>query len=160
MNLKEKILNVINSKCYIPKSSYAGRYGCANVLLGYPRGKLVEATNYRMDYLSYDRLANTFYTYTIAMNMDDLDTSKFHFIGNCNYLVITENLYYDYRESVYSILNNYPNIGLILYQEQDNTIKYLKHYKEIPIEDKVGEILKNCLLRKLFYKSNGLNEQI
>lgn len=132
--------------------SLAKRYGCAEVTVGFPTKKItVDNRKEIVDFLSYDKRADNLYCYEIKVSLEDLksDAAK-SFYGNYNYLVVTEELYDRHREEVYAAISD--KAGIIVCGVSTMSMRAAKTARKIEISNETRKVLKDSLLRSLFYK--------
>lgn len=152
-NETKSIEAILFQNLFAPNNpSLAKRYGCAEVTVGFPAKKItVDNRKEIVDFLSYDKRADNLYCYEIKVSLTDLksDAAK-SFYGNYNYLVVTEELYDRHREEVYAAIPD--KAGIIVCDTDTMSMRAAKTARKIEISDEAREILKDSLLRSLFYK--------
>jgi len=158
-NLTKKIENALLDRCFASNNHKLAKwYGCKEVTIGFPNDRILETDNI-VDFLAYDRNADNFYCFEIKVSVEDLNSDAvLSFVGNYNYLVISEDIWYKHRETLQNKLNNLEDVGLYIYE--NDKLKVLKNGKKKQITDKVKQTLKNSLIRSLFYKLDIANNFI
>lgn len=147
-----KIEQVLLEGCFAPNNpKLAKEYGIAEVTVGFQRNK---QGHERVDFLSYDARNDIFRCYEIKVSMNDFKSeAKMSWYGNYNYLVITQELFQEkplqwWRDEVPE------HVGIIVINTKSETKKAVKKATRLEITDEVREMLKDSLIRCLFYENN------
>lgn len=153
MKTKEtmEIENTLLNSCFAPNNpKLAKEYGKAEVTIGFQRDKMGHE---RVDFLSYDPIKDVFRCYEIKVSMSDFNSNaKKSWYGNYNYLVLSENLYN--KRTLEEWKNDIPDyVGIITIKKDCKKSKKPAKCLKISCEQK--EMLKNSLLRSLFYSDSA-----
>ena len=148
----------LSNSCFTDKNkSLANTYGCTEVEIGFPATRIEQHTKEFVDFLSYDRRANLFRCYEIKTSEQDLKSNaKLSFVGHLNYLVITKKMWIYHNTDVRYFTDIIENdkVGIIICDTENSTLSTAKRPTKIHISDKQHNILKDSLVRTLFYKYN------
>ena len=129
-----KIEQMLLEGCFAPNNpKLAKEYGIAEVTVGFQRDR---QGHERVDFLSYDARKDIFRCYEIKVSMN-----------------ITEELFSEkplewWNEQVPS------HVGIIVFNTKSETKKSVKKATKIDVTKEDCEILKNSLIRCLFYENN------
>lgn len=147
-----KIEQMLLEGCFAPNNpNLAKEYGIAEVTVGFQRDR---QGHERVDFLSYDARKNIFRCYEIKVSMNDFKSeAKKSWCGNYNYLAITEKLFGEkplewWNEHVPS------HVGIIVFNTKSETKRSVKKATKIDVTKKCYEMLKDSLIRCLFYENN------
>ena len=146
LNIERMLLE----SCFAPNNpKLAKDYGVAEVTVGFQRDR---QGHERVDFLSYDARKDIFKCYEIKVSMNDFNSdAKLSWYGNYNYLVMPKGLYEEKEPSWWANeVESYVGI-IIIGNDCKKTVKKPK-YVEISTEQK--DMLKNSLIRSLFYQNN------
>lgn len=148
------IEKVLLSSLFGANPKLAKEYGTTEVTVDFQRnGKKKEL----VDFISYDAKRNVFRCYEIKVSMQDLRSkAKKSWYGNYNYLVISRDLYR--KQSLTLWKEELPkDVGLIVIDPvtTDKATVLKAKFRDISDEDK--NMLKNSLLRTLFYQNQNNN---
>lgn len=147
-----KIEQVLLEGCFAPNNpKLAKEYGIAEVTVGFQRNK---QGHERVDFLSYDARNDIFRCYEIKVSMNDFKSeAKMSWYGNCNYLVITQELFQEKPLQWWK--DEVPEyVGIIVVNTKSETKKAVKKATRLEIIGEVREMLKDSLIRCLFYENN------
>lgn len=138
--------------CFAPNNkSLAKMYGCFEVTMGFAIKKIGGRKTEIVDFMAYNKDKEEFRCYEIKVSLSDLKSNcAKSFYGHYNYLVVTKTLY----EKASDVIHNYiPDFaGVIVYDEASRCLSTVKKpKKQTPSSDEVN-IMKDSLLRTLFYK--------
>ena len=149
----KRIEAILYKNCFASNNmSLAKRYGCAEVTVGFPTKRVTkEKRNEVVDFLSYDRKSDCFYCYEIKVSLPDLksDAAK-SFHGDFNYIVVTNELYDDHRDAICGAISD--NTGVIVCDISTMSMRIARPARGRKIPQETANILKDSLLRSLFYK--------
>ena len=128
-------------------------YGAKEVTLGFARDNRIRGKTEIVDFLSYDMKKDIYKCYEIKISMQDFKSdARKSWYGNYNYLVISKDLYS--QEKLDWWKKQIPKeIGIIVVNIESGRKENVKRssYQDIPDDNK--NILKNSLLRTLFYQN-------
>lgn len=146
------IEKMLLASCYGSNPKLAKEYGTIEVTLseyGITNGKEI------VDFLSYDSKTNIFRCFEIKVTMQDFRSdAKKSWYGNHNYLVLSSDLYE--KQSLEKWKQEIPtNVGIIVCNPATLYKEVVKKSKKIDISQKQQELLKNSLLRTLFYQNQN-----
>lgn len=147
-----KIEQILLAACYSPNNpSLAKEYGCEEVTVGFQRDKWGHE---RVDFLSYDARNDLFRCYEIKVSMSDFNSdAKKSWYGHYNYLVITKGLYNQKSPEWWK--GEVPaEVGIIVADIKTGEKRGVKRAVRVDISENQKDMLKNSLLRTLFYKKN------
>ena len=161
MKRKETLVieEILYKGLYGSNPRLAREYGAKEVTLGFARDNRIRGKTEIVDFLSYDMKKDIYKCYEIKISMQDFKSdARKSWYGNYNYLVISKDLYS--QEKLDWWKKQIPKeIGIIVVNIENGRKENVKRssYQDIPDDNK--NILKNSLLRTLFYqnmKSNTL----
>ena len=161
MKRKETLVieEILYKGLYGSNPRLAREYGAKEVTLGFARDNRIRGKTEIVDFLSYDMKKEIYKCYEIKISMQDFKSdARKSWYGNYNYLVISKDLYS--QEKLDWWKKQIPKeIGIIVVNIENGRKENVKRssYQDIPDDNK--NILKNSLLRTLFYqnmKSNTL----
>ena len=161
MKRKETLVieEILYKGLYGSNPRLAREYGAKEVTLGFARDNRIRGKTEIVDFLSYDMKKDIYKCYEIKISMQDFKSdARKSWYGNYNYLVISKDLYS--QEKLDWWKTQIPKeIGIIVVNIENGRKENVKRssYQDIPDDNK--NILKNSLLRTLFYqnmKSNTL----
>lgn len=127
--------------------SLAKRYGCSEVTIGFARSSIGKGDEV-VDFMGFEKDKQIFRCYEIKVSLSDLKSKcAKSFYGHYNYLVVPEWLYWDCGDiSVY--VPDY--VGIITFR--DDTLTSMKRAKKRELSAETVGILKDSLIRSMFYK--------
>lgn len=135
--------------------SLAKAYGALEVTVGFQNQRLTPRDAGSsgievVDFMSYDRNTDTVRCYEVKVTASDLKSKcALSFYGHLNYLVIPAALAEELGDSVKEYIPD--SAGIIVYDAP--TLKTVKSPKRVPLDQTTVDILKNSLIRSLFYKA-------
>lgn len=147
----EKML--LNS-CFGSNPKLAREYGTNEVTIDFQRngnGREI------VDFLSYDPKKDIFRCYEIKVTMADFHSkAKKSWYGNYNYLVISSDLYTE--QSLEQWEKEVPkHVGIIVINTSTLEKETVKKSRRCDIDTKINIMLKDSLLRTLFYQNQNDN---
>lgn len=155
MKRKETLVieEVLYKGLYGSNPRLAREYGAKEVTLGFARDNRIRGKTEIVDFLSYDMKNDIYKCYEIKISMQDFKSdARKSWYGNYNYLVISKDLYS--QEKLDWWKKQIPKeIGIIVVNIESGRKENVKRssYQDIPDDNK--NILKNSLLRTLFYQN-------
>lgn len=155
MKRKETLVieEVLYKGLYGSNPRLAREYGAKEVTLGFARDNRIRGKTEIVDFLSYDMKKDIYKCYEIKISMQDFKSdARKSWYGNYNYLVISKDLYS--QEKLDWWKKQIPKeIGIIVVNIESGRKENVKRssYQDIPDDNK--NILKNSLLRTLFYQN-------
>lgn len=148
----------LSNSCFANKNkSLANTYGCTEVKIGFASDKIEGHNKEFVDFMSYDRKADIFRCYEIKTSEQDLKSNaKLSFVGHLNYLVITKKMwiYHGTDTRYFTDIIGDDRVGIIVCDTDAGTLSTAKKPTKIYLSDKNYNILKDSLVRTLFYKYN------
>lgn len=140
---------LINSCFSSNNKSLAKMYGCLEVRIGFPSKALSKKEEY-VDFLTFEKTKQIFRCYEIKTSFSDLKSkASKSFYGNYNYLVISEDLYKEVGNKIYDYVPEF--VGLMVYKDKSfYSVRKAKRQNVLP---ETADILKDSLIRSLFYKA-------
>lgn len=148
----------LSNSCFTDNNkSLATVYGCTEVEIGFPTTRVEEHNKEFVDFMSYDRRANLFRCYEIKTSEQNLKSdAKLSFVGHLNYLVITKKMwvYHGTDTRYFTDIIGDDRVGIIVCDTDASTLSTAKKPTKIYLSDKNYNILKDSLVRTLFYKYN------
>ena len=155
MKRKETLVieEILYKGLYGSNPRLAREYGAKEVTLGFARDNRIRGKTEIVDFLSYDMKKDIYKCYEIKISMQDFKSdARKSWYGNYNYLVISKDLYS--QEILDWWKKQIPKeIGIIVVNIESGRKENVKRssYQDIPDDNK--NILKNSLLRTLFYQN-------
>ena len=155
MKRKETLVieEILYKGLYGSNPRLAREYGAKEVTLGFARDNRIRGKTEIVDFLSYDMKKDIYKCYEIKISMQDFKSdARKSWYGNYNYLVISKDLYS--QEKLDWWKKQIPKeIGIIVVNIERGRKENVKRssYQDIPDDNK--NILKNSLLRTLFYQN-------
>lgn len=153
-----RVEECLSNSCFTDNNkSLATVYGCTEVEVGFPATRIEGHNKEFVDFMSYDRKADIFRCYEIKTSEQDLKSdAKLSFVGHLNYLVITKKMwiYHNMDVRYFTDIIEDDRVGIIICDTENSTITTVKRPTKIHISDKQHNILKDSLVRTLFYKYN------
>lgn len=155
MKRKETLVieEILYKGLYGSNPRLAREYGAKEVTLGFARDNRIRGKTEIVDFLSYDMKKDIYKCYEIKISMQDFKSdARKSWYGNYNYLVISKDLYS--QEKLDWWKKQIPKeIGIIVVNIESGRKENVKRssYQDIPDDNK--NILKNSLLRTLFYQN-------
>ena len=155
MKRKETLVieEILYKGLYGSNPRLAREYGAKEVTLGFARDNRIRGKTEIVDFLSYDMKKDIYKCYEIKISMQDFKSdARKSWYGNYNYLVISKDLYS--QEKLDWWKKQIPKeIGIIVVNIENGRKENVKRssYQDIPDDNK--NILKNSLLRTLFYQN-------
>lgn len=147
-----KIEQMLLEACFAPNNpKLAKEYGIAEVTVGFQRDR---QGHERVDFLSYDARKDIFRCYEIKVSINDFKSdAKLSWYGNYNYLVLTQEVFQEkplqwWKDEVPE------HVGIIVINTKSETKKAVKKAVKLEITNEVREMLKDSLIRCLFYENN------
>lgn len=138
--------------------SLAKMYGCPEVKIGFPSKKITEEKQF-VDFMAYDKTEELVRCYEIKTSMSDLKSNcTFSFVGHLNYLVITRDMWFaaNCNSKYFTDIVGRTDIGIILCYtnpgDDMGTLSTAKIPTKVNVPNDVTNILKESLIRSLFYK--------
>lgn len=170
MKTKETLLieQVLYASLFGDNPSLAKEFGTTEVKIGFGK-ELREhrVKNEYVDFMSYDIRKDIFRCYEVKVSMSDFKSkANLSWYGNYNYLVLSNELYY--QQSLKDWENTIPeNVGIIVVylgiaeasSDLRNAKETVKRPKFVEVEFEMKQTLKNSLLRSLFYQNNKLKKK-
>lgn len=155
----KKIENILLRCCFGSNPKIAKEYGTTEVTIGFQRDGMGKEI---VDFISYNPTKNIFRCYEIKISMSDYRSkAKKSWYGDYNYLVLSSELYE--KQS----LNKWkeelpPYVGILVIDPDINEKQCVKKPQKIEINDAMKNILKDSLIRTLFYQKKetigGIND--
>lgn len=146
-----KIETILLQNCFAPNNpSLAKSYASPEVTIGFQRD---HKGHERVDFLSYDPKEQIFKCYEIKVSMSDFKSNaKLSWYGHYNYLVITKELFLEkplqwWRDEVPEY------VGIIVVDTKNEAKKSIKKATKGNISLERYEMLKDSLIRTLFYSN-------
>lgn len=155
MKRKETLVieEILYKGLYGSNPRLAREYGAKEVTLGFARDNRIRGKTEIVDFLSYDMKKDIYKCYEIKISMQDFKSdARKSWYGNYNYLVISKDLYSQEKPDWWK--KQIPKeIGIIVVNIESGRKENVKRsfYQDIPDDNK--NILKNSLLRTLFYQN-------
>lgn len=148
------IEKVLQQSLFGSNPKLAKEYGTTEVTIshyGMTGGKEI------VDFMSYDVDKDTFRCYEIKVTMQDFHSSaKKSWYGNYNYLVLSEELYKE--KSLNWWISEIPTgVGIIIVNTATTEKRTVVNPKKKSIPDEYKTVLRNSLLRTLFYQNQNDN---
>lgn len=145
------IESVLMDACFGEHPSLAKKYGAIEVKIGFPRN--YGGTGEYVDFITYDPRADMFDCYEIKVSMSDFNSkAKKSWHGHRNYLVISHGLYAERtKEEWCKMVPEHVGIQVINTNTIGKTI--IKKAKIVDVSDDMRTILKDSMLRSLFYQN-------
>ena len=148
------IEKVLQNSLFGTNPKLAKEYGTAEVTLsqlGITNGKEI------VDFMSYDTNKDTFRCYEIKVTMTDFHSkAKKSWYGNYNYLVLSEDLYSE-KPLSWWITQIEEGIGIIVINTSTTEKQTVVKSKKKDITDDTKILLRNSLIRTLFYQNQNKN---
>lgn len=152
-----KIEKLLSENLFSSNPSLAKRYGTTEVRIGFDRNSHHKES---VDFLSYDPKANEYYCYEIKVSMADYrSNSKKTWLGDYNYLVLSEKLFNEKRLENW-IAEIPANVGIIVADISTNKLKTVKKAKHQEISNEQKFELSQSLVRTLFYQNTKLRRKL
>lgn len=156
MKKKETMLveKILLKSCFGSNLQLAKQYGCAEVTIGFPRNRRKKEI---VDFLAYNARTNIFRCYEIKVSKADLKSDEAKsWYGNYNYLVVSDSLY----EEIKDFSPYLPQgVGLMVCFLDFMDWKIVIPPSRVKITDEMAELLKDSLIRSMFYKMSYMEEQ-
>lgn len=152
------IEQVLRNGLFGSNPALAREYGATEVTLGFVRDGRINGATEIVDFLSYDMKKDIYRCYEIKVTMQDFKSSAHKsWYGNYNYLVISSKLYY-LQDAEWWKDAIPKDVGLIVIEPKNEIRETIKRaaYRDITDEDK--QVLKDSLLRTLFYQNSKLRK--
>ena len=145
---------VLLKGCFGSNPKLAREYGVSEVTIGFQRnGNGREVA----DFVSYDPKKDIFRCYEIKVSMQDLKSSaKKSWYGNYNYLVITQELF-EKKDIDFWHVAVPADVGIIIVNTKNLCRKAVKRSRYADIDINVKNMLKDSMIRTLFYKNAKIN---
>lgn len=151
LNETKIIEKVLLKNCFGSNPHLAKEYGTTEVTIGFPRDKKGKEI---VDFLSYNAKSNIFNCYEIKVTMQDFNSSaKKSWYGHYNYLVLSNSLFKQMPVTEWK--KEIPiGVGIIVINTitEEKTTVLRPHRQDVTLE--MYDILKNSLIRTLFYQNN------
>ncbi len=151
--METKIIEkVLQQSLYGTNPKLAKEYGTTEVTIDF-QGTVMEEI---VDFMSYDtKKKDLFRCYEIKVTMQDFRSkAKKSWYGNYNYLVISSKLYAE--QTLDKWKQEIPDeIGIIVVDPSDQVKETVKRAKLIGITTDASNMLKNSLIRTLFYQNQN-----
>lgn len=148
------IEKVLQKSLFGSNPKLAKEYGTTEVTIshyGMTRGKEI------VDFISYDADKETFRCYEIKVTMQDFHSSaKKSWFGDYNYLVLSEDLYTE-KPLEWWVEEIPTGVGIIVVNTSTTEKRTVVNPKKKPIPEEYKMVLKNSLLRTLFYQNQNDN---
>lgn len=150
-----KIEQVLRKSLFGSNPRLAKEYGTTEVTVGFQRdshGKEI------VDFLSYDLKKDIFKCYEIKVTMADFhsDAAK-SWYGNYNYLVLSRDLYL--KQDIMEWISEIPaGVGIITVNTDNGLKETVRRAVKQDIDADTKEMLKDSLIRTLFYQNQKYNK--
>lgn len=150
-----KIEQVLRKSLFGSNPKLAKEYGTTEVTVGFQRdshGKEI------VDFLSYDPKKDIFKCYEIKVTIADFhsDAAK-SWHGNYNYLVLSRDLYL--KQDIMKWITEIPvGVGIITINTDNSLKETVRRAVKQDIDADTKEMLKDSLIRTLFYQNQKYNE--
>lgn len=148
------IEKVLQQSLFGSNPKLAKEYGTTEVTIshyGMTNGKEI------VDFMSYDVDKDTFRCYEIKVTMQDFHSSaKKSWYGNYNYIVLSEDLYKE-KPLDWWVSNIPTGIGIIVVNTSTTEKRTVVSPKKKFVPEEHKAVLKNSLLRTLFYQNQNDN---
>lgn len=154
LNIEQALLE----GCFAPNNkSLAKTFGCVEVRMGFDGRRIPNTTGTEyVDFMTFDRKMQVFRCYEIKVSLSDLQSGHaLSFYGHYNYLVVPQDLY----DQIESRLDEFipKHVGVLIWKEDnaetDNTLFVMRRAKKQNISAEQVDILKDSMIRSLFYKA-------
>lgn len=151
------IENVLYKNLFGSNPCLAREYGTKEVTITLPKEKKVKEI---VDFLSYNAVKDEFRCYEIKVSMADFKSKAAKsWVGNYNYLVISKELYL--KQSLYDWKEQIPDhVGIIVINVERRSKWIAKRSVHMEITDSIKFMLRQSLLRTLFYQNDKLKKKI
>lgn len=150
-----KIEQVLHKSLFGFNPKLAKEYGATEVTVGFQR----DAHGHEIvDFLSYDPKKDIFKCYEIKVTMADFhsDAAK-SWHGNYNYLVLSRDLYL--KQDIMEWISEIPaGVGIITINTDNGLKETVRRAVKRDIDADTKEMLKNSLIRTLFYQNQKHNK--
>lgn len=145
-----KIEQVLRKSLFGSNPRLAKEYGTTEVTVGFQRdshGKEI------VDFLSYDPKKDVFKCYEIKVTMSDFHSKAAKsWYGNYNYLVLSRDLYL--KQDIMDWITEIPaGVGIIIINTDSGLKETVRRAAKQDIDADVKDMLKNSLIRTLFYQN-------
>lgn len=145
-----KIEQVLRKSLFGSNPRLAKEYGTTEVTVGFQRdshGKEI------VDFLSYDPKKDIFKCYEIKVTMSDFHSKAAKsWYGNYNYLVLSRDLYL--KQDIMDWITEIPaGVGIIIINTDNGLKETVRRATKQDIDADVKDMLKNSLIRTLFYQN-------
>lgn len=154
--LTKEIKQALIRSCFAANNkSLAKVYGSLEVTVGFDNQRITPKSKGTsgievVDFMSYDRNTDIIRCYEIKVSAADLKSKcSLSFYGHLNYLVIPAAL----REQMGEALTEYipEHAGIVVYDGE--RLQTVRTPKRVSLTPETVDILKNSLIRSLFYKA-------
>lgn len=144
------IEKVLQESLFGANPKLAKEYGTTEVTIDFQRNGNGREL---VDFLSYDAKKDIFRCYEIKVTMQDFHSkAKKSWYGNYNYLVLSTDLYN--QQPLASWQKEIPDeVGIIAINPSTLEKTAVKKAKKLYIADNTKQMLKNSLIRTLFYQN-------
>lgn len=148
------IEKVLLQSCFGSNPKLAKEYGTAEVKIDFVRNGNGKES---VDFLSFDPKTDIFKCYEIKISMADFHSNaKLSWHGNYNYLVLSNTLFE--QQSLEKWKKEIPvNVGIIVVNTDTGWKRIVKRSKKLEIDKLQKEMLKNSLIRTMFYQNQNEN---
>lgn len=146
------IEKVLLRSCFGANPKLAKEYGTTEVTIDFQRNGNGREL---VDFISYDPKKDIFRCYEIKISMQDFcSKAKKSWYGNYNYLVLSFDLYKE--QSLDKWKSEIPaHVGIIVVNTSTLEKETVKRGSAIEIDDVQKDMLKNSLIRTLFYQNQN-----
>lgn len=157
------IERVLYDSLFGSNPSLANEFGTTEVKIGFGKElRKHQVKNEYVDFMSYDVRKQIFRCYEIKTSMSDFHSdANLSWYGNYNYLVLSDDLYY--QRSLEDWQRDIPeDVGIIIVNinlakslsDPRQSKEVVKKPKLVEQEPEVMDFLKDSLIRALFYQNN------
>ena len=146
------IEKVLLRSCFGANPKLAKEYGTTEVTIDFQRNGNGREL---VDFISYDPKKDIFRCMEIKISMQDFrSNAKKSWYGNYNYLVLSYDLYQE--QSLDNWKSEIPaHVGIIVINTSTLERETVKRSSAIEIDDVQKDMLKNSLIRTLFYQNQN-----
>lgn len=151
-----KIEQLLIDSCFSSNNkSLARRYGCTEVKIGFPTKPIKDQTVEEFaDFITYDKETEMIACYEIKVTAADLlSKARKSWYGHYNYLVITNDMWKQLspkKKYFDTIIPDY--VGIVVADLDNETLSCKRYTKRQTLSITTVELLKDSLIRSLFYK--------